>query len=315
MNILLTGGFTGGHIIPLIRLAKKIPNHEYQYVGFKDSLEEKLARDNLIPFLSLIKYDGTLKRYFCLKKYYQILDKTFLKKKPDLVISTGGYHSYPLISYAKKRKIKYILIEENTKIGLLNLLFKYNAYKFLTTFPIRKYELAPNPAIYYNVRKKDIKYDFLCLGGSLGSKVIINLAIKLAKKNKVLLIAGRYKNDYLKYASDNLEILGFVDSINYYHVAKIVITRSGSATLFELIKAKSHFITIPSLNTKRNHQYHNAKFIAQKKLGLMLNEKHISKRMLETLLTYDFREIEENQESYLAKFSSNFYEEILDGLK
>ncbi len=314
MNIILTGGFSGGHIIPLIRLAKKMKEHQYLYLGFENHLEEKLAKESNIEFFGLKKFDTKFKRYFYVKKYFNEIEQRIKKFKPQLVISTGGYHSFPMIYYAKKNNIKYILIEENMKIGLLNMLFKKNAYKFITSFPLSLGEFGPNPSIYFNPVKQSIEYDFLCIGGSLGSHIIIKEAIKLSKKYKVLVIAGRYQAEYLKYQTKNFKVLGFVNLLDYYGISKLIITRSGSSTLFELIKANASFVTIPASKTKRNHQFYNAKFIEKNGLGLMLNENRITKKSLIKALNFDFTKIKETQKNFIESFEDNFYEEIIRGI-
>ena len=49
--ICLTGGKTGGHIIPLLALAKKID--KVCYIGAKNSLEERLCKKNQITFIAM----------------------------------------------------------------------------------------------------------------------------------------------------------------------------------------------------------------------------------------------------------------------
>lgn len=315
MNILLTGGFSGGHIVPLIRLAQKINTHNYYYLGFEGFLEEKLATKANIPFIGLTKPNNKISYIINKKKRLNLLKEKLDPLKIDLVISTGGFHSFNGLSYAQELNIKYILIEENRKWGLVNLFFKRKAAKIVGTFPLRGTILGPNPSIYFPKIKKTPTYDILCLGGSLGSEPLIKEAIKISQHYKVIIIAGRYKEKYEKYEHDNCTILGFEDLTNFYGIAKITITRSGSSTLFELISLQSHFVTIPALKTKRNHQVHNAKFIHKMGLGLMLDEKKISIRTLKRALNYDFSKIEKNQLNYLKQFSHTYYEDLIDELK
>lgn len=315
MNIFLTGGFTGGHIVPLIRLKQKLSSYDFYYVGFKNSLEERLSTKASIPFFGLTKINGRFKKYLCKGKYHSELEEMLASTKIDLVISTGGYHSFPLVSYCKKKNIKLILIEENKAMGLLNLMYRRCAYKMVVNFPIAKRKniiYGPNPAIYYTPLKENIVYDYLVIGGSLGSEVLIKLAIELSlRKKKVLLIAGRYKESYMEYINEYLEILGFVNSIEYYKMAKMVITRAGSATLFELIKANTSFLIVPSESTKRNHQIKNAKYIYKRGMAYMMRENDLSIRKIIKLLDKNNTQMLKLQQEFISSFDSYFYEKII----
>ena len=49
--IVLTGGKTGGHIMPLLAIAKKL--NQVCYVGSYDSLEERLCKEHHIDFIGM----------------------------------------------------------------------------------------------------------------------------------------------------------------------------------------------------------------------------------------------------------------------
>lgn len=310
LKIILTGGFTGGHIIPLIRLKKKYENEfQFEYVGFNGYLEEKLAKDNNISFIGLKKNKNILQLFIFIFKWFKILNTKI--KKTDLIISSGGFHSFPLVLYARIKKIKYILIEENSKMGILNLLFKEKAYRTISNFPLKNCLYMLNPSVYFSAKPTYKQYDFLIIGGSLGSKILANLAIKLSKKKKVLLIAGRYDKIYKQYENSNLKVLGFVNVSEYYRQANIIICRAGSSTIFELIAINSCFILIPSMKTKRNHQYFNAKYINDNKLGLMIEENKIDSTNFYEYLNFDFSKIIDNQKKFINSFDGDSYGNII----
>lgn len=123
-----------------------------------------------------------------------------LKLKPDLIISTGGGHSYHILKYAKKKKIPYYLIEENVKMGLVNKIFLHSSKNLFSPFKFKgkKAILAAHPSTLINIKTGKIECDFLFLGGSLGSDIIAKLAIKMRNMPyKSVLICGKKKKNIL----------------------------------------------------------------------------------------------------------------------
>ena len=59
--IVLTGGKTGGHVIPLIAIAKEL-HQEFMYVGGIGFLEEKICHNEKILFLGL-NYNKSMYNY------------------------------------------------------------------------------------------------------------------------------------------------------------------------------------------------------------------------------------------------------------
>ena len=97
-KILLVGGGTGGHAVPLLNVAKYLkihsPDCQLHWIGEKESLESKLSIDNGIPFSPIVC--GKLRRYFSLTTLllpFQvsigILQSLAIlgKEKPDAIFS------------------------------------------------------------------------------------------------------------------------------------------------------------------------------------------------------------------------------------
>ncbi len=288
--IVLTGGKTGGHIIPLISIAKTV-NNSY-YIGSINSLEEKLCKEFNINFKGLdLKNNNIFNIIKCLFK---------LKlKNVDMVISTGGYVSVPVLLYAIIHRIPIYLIEENLIIGSTNHFFSFFAKKVFTAYKIsnkKKFITSGIPLIDdYEKNNIKIDYDILIIGGSLGSKPLCDLAINLSKDYKVLLIAGRFYNDYQE--NNNLIIYDYINNLrNYISKSRLVISRAGAVTTYEIFKENVLCIVVPSLNTKKNHQYLNALYFEKcgcaklfkenelneinRYIKYLFNNKEIANRML-----------------------------------
>ncbi|MDE5868056.1 MAG: UDP-N-acetylglucosamine--N-acetylmuramyl-(pentapeptide) pyrophosphoryl-undecaprenol N-acetylglucosamine transferase [Anaeroplasmataceae bacterium] len=273
--IALTGGKTGGHIMPLLAIANSYKN--VCYVGGKGSLEESLCLKEQITFIGL---DLKKRSIFHLFKEY----KKLKMPKIDGIVSTGGYVSVPLLLYGIKNHIPIYLIEENVIMGRANQLFSLFAKKVFLTYELpkmkKKYEIVGLPM---KTPPKTIiskfEFDILIIGGSLGSKPLCDLAFCLNEKYRICLVAGRYEEDYQNIK--NVKTMKFSDDlINLMKKSKLVISRAGAATTYELFANNCPTILVPSKKTKQNHQYLNAIYFEKKGCCKLLKEENASKDVL-----------------------------------
>jgi len=263
-----TGGKTGGHIFPLVNLIKSIDTPS-KYVGYNDFLEEKVCKDNGIDFVGLDYKKGYFNILKCVKKLNKLIDKNNV----SCVISTGGFVSAPLVIYAILNKIPIYLFEENTILGSFNKIMYPFCKKMFVAYKMGKMK---KKYVHTGLPMKKIKehcsydYDILIIGGSLGSKPLCDLALRLNKSYKVLLVAGRYYNDY---KNKNINIIEFSNDIYTLILSsRCVITRGGAMSMYEVMYLKRPLIVIPSENTKKNHQVINAKLLSEKKALIMVRE-------------------------------------------
>lgn len=135
-------------------------------------------------------------------------------------------------------------------------------------------------------------------GGSLGAPIINNEMIKVVKTlhdvddMEFVIITGKrnfkeviaelevdgfefMEKDGYKI-SGNLRVLEYAKDLPEYMLAsELLITRAGALTVAEIAAAKKVSILIPSPNVTGNHQYHNAKVLADKGAAILLEEKNI----------------------------------------
>lgn len=81
--------------------------------------------------------------------------------------------------------------------------------------------------------------------------------------------------------SDNINILEYVDNMHeYLSAADLVISRAGALTVSEITACSKAAILIPSPNVTGNHQYFNAKVVADKGGAVILEEKDLTEEKL-----------------------------------
>ncbi len=279
-----TGGKTGGHIMPLISLIKE-NKQDAIYIGQKGNIEENICKKNGIRFIGYEKYNSKLKStllgYFDLKKKLKKYDI-------EALIASGGYVSLSACLYAIRYRIPIFLLEENIVEGSMNKwLYPFCKMKFLAykTRPLKKKEMVSGlPLRPKEYSEKMTRFDVLIIGGSLGSKVLCDAAYKISKEYKTCLIAGRYSKDYLE--NKNLKIIDFTEDIyTLMQESKVIIARAGASTTAEIFYINKPFICIPSMKTKKNHQFYNAKFFSDSNGCILCLEKNIEKDLLSHIHT------------------------------
>lgn len=239
MNIVVSGGGTGGHIYPALALIREIKKESkevnFLYIGTEEGLESKLVTREDIPFKSIhitgfkrkISFDNikTITRFIKgVKKSKKIL-KEF---KADIVIGTGGYVCGPVVYAAAKLGIPTIIHEQNSVPGLTNKFLSRYVEKIAICFeeakeffPDNKVVLTGNPraseVLNQDVIKgrKSVGLDVavplvLIVGGSRGARPINEAVLKsLAhlgqKPYQVLYVTGDVHYEEVK---NEVELIG-----------------------------------------------------------------------------------------------------------
>ncbi|MEP2170857.1 MAG: undecaprenyldiphospho-muramoylpentapeptide beta-N-acetylglucosaminyltransferase [Polaribacter sp.] len=314
INILISGGGTGGHIYPAIAIANELklryPDANFLFVGAKDKMEmekvpqagyeikglwisgiqRKLTVDNLsFPF----KMISSLRN----------ASKIIRKFKPDVAIGTGGFASGPTLIVANSKGIPTLIQEQNSYPGITNKLLSKRAHKICVAydnlerfFPVEKIVKTGNPVRqdllsihskteegkkFFELNKT--KKTILVLGGSLGARKINQLVesnLEFFKKQEVQVIwqCGKlYFDEYKKYSElENIQVHQFLNRMDLaYASADIIISRAGASSVSELCIVGKPVIFIPSPNVAEDHQTKNAKAIVDKHGAILLKESEL----------------------------------------
>ncbi len=131
MKVIITGGGTGGHIYPALAIAQEIkervPEVDLLYVGTEKGLESTIVPRTGITFktidISGINRSSMLKASRSLVKF----PKSFFQGwdivrdfKPDIIVGTGGYVSFPVVLAGTFSPGKTFIHEQNAILGLAN---------------------------------------------------------------------------------------------------------------------------------------------------------------------------------------------------
>jgi len=311
INIIISGGGTGGHIYPAIAIANELklryPDANFLFVGAKDKMEmEKVPQagyDIKGLWISGIQRKLTAKNLSFPFKLISSLwnaNKIIRKFKPDVAIGTGGFASGPTLMMAARKGIPTLIQEQNSYPGITNKLLSKKAQKICVAyddlerfFPADKIIKTGNPVrqdllSIHHKREEGIQFfkldknkkTILILGGSLGARKINQLIEKqldFFKNQEVQLIwqCGKlYVDEYQKYDGlPNVQVHQFLNRMDYaYAAADIIISRAGASSVSELCIVGKPVVFIPSPNVAEDHQTKNAKAVADKHGAILLKE-------------------------------------------
>lgn len=314
VNILLSGGGTGGHIYPAVAIANELklrnPQSKFLFVGAMGRMEmEKIPQlgykikglniSGLQRSLSLKNLSFPFKLIQSLIRANKII-KNF---KPNVVIGTGGFASGPTLYMANKRKIPSLIQEQNSYPGITNKLLAKKADRICVAydglekfFPEEKLIKTGNPVrqdlLDIQTKREDAlehfkldknKKTLVVLGGSLGARAInraveANLSAIVKLNVQVIWQSGKlYFEEYSKYNEINgVQVHEFVEKMDLlYAAADIIISRAGAGTISELCIVGKPVIFIPSPNVAEDHQTKNAASVSDQNAAILLKESDI----------------------------------------
>ena len=313
-RIVLTGGGTAGHVTPNLALIPQLlkDGWDVHYVGENNSVEERLTSS-----IEGVTYHGIscgkLRRYFDVKNFTDpfkvmkgIAQATLLMKKlkPDVVFSKGGFVSVPVVYGAKLNGVPVVCHESDMTPGLANKLTAPFAKVMCCTFPEAAklagakglYTGTPiRPEILKGNREKglerfgftDGKPVIMVTGGSSGA-LAINEAVygalgKLTESFQVLHLCGPNNfNASLEGASNYVQVEYLNEEMaDAYACADIMISRSGSNTLCEILALRKPALLIPyPKGASRGDQIINAQSFVDRGLSHQLLQENLTPETL-----------------------------------
>jgi UDP-N-acetylglucosamine--N-acetylmuramyl-(pentapeptide) pyrophosphoryl-undecaprenol N-acetylglucosamine transferase len=315
IKVIFAGGKTGGHIFPAIAMAmefkKRFPRSQISFVGTREGLEKKIVPQyGFELFFTQVRglsRKSNLSNLFwgiyLLRGLFQSL-MILNRKRPHLVVGTGGYVSFPVVMLASLMHIPTMIQEQNSYPGI--------STRFLARFADRVYLSYPESTGYFpagskfkvigNPVREDIigadrrkalqefgldpdKKTLFVFGGSQGSRAINRALLEclglLDSTWQILWQTG--KSDYgevlrkTEKSKIKCAIHPFIqDMKSAYAAADLVISRAGALTLAEITACGKPAILIPYPFAAADHQRHNAEALKRSGAACVIPEKDLT---------------------------------------
>jgi UDP-N-acetylglucosamine--N-acetylmuramyl-(pentapeptide) pyrophosphoryl-undecaprenol N-acetylglucosamine transferase len=208
MRIVLTGGGSGGHLIPLVTVAKKIkekvPDCDFLFMGPGGKMEQEIMSGAGIPSKNVMS--GKIRRYFSFHNFIDLFKVPvglfqalvyLLFYMPDAIFSKGGYASLPVVLVGWFYRIPILIHESDANPGMANsILAKFSKRVAVSYpqaeiyFPADQVVLTGNP-IREDINQGDVfrarekfhlsesKKVIFVVGGSQGARFINNKIISI----------------------------------------------------------------------------------------------------------------------------------------
>ncbi len=334
MNLIFTCGGTAGHINPAIAVANMMrerdPEGKILFIGASGHMEEKLVPQagfevKCLPGSGLSrKLDpaGIKKNLYavkCVLDAVKTCKAVFREFKPDAVIGTGGYASFPALFAAQSMGIPTCVHEANALPGVTTKLAAYRADKVMVAFETSakhyrhpdKVEAVGMPIrreFLYQTRqsaRKELGLEgpiVVSAFGSQGAKVMNEtIADMMALEQKDgfpfhhIHATGSFGREWMpQRVKDNgvdhedvpqLDIREYIYNMpTLMAAADLFISRAGSGSCNEIGVVGVPCILIPSPNVTANHQEKNARVLEAAGGAVVMLEKDCTPEALYSLI-------------------------------
>ena len=280
--------------------------HHVEVQGFKRKLTPYNIKSAWLAFTSPMKAKKLLREF-----------------KPDIVIGTGGYVCWPLLKAAASMGIPTAIHESNAIPGVAVKMLARYVDRIYTNFDAtaaalgevyaKKVVKVGNPiksqfsSLKYDEARKSLdidgKYKYLLLscGGSMGAEKVNDEMLDFMRdytKNHPELLhihstgsieyeaATAKAREYGLVGHENIRVQEYIYNMpELMAAADIVVSRAGAMTLSELAALKKCCVLIPSPHVADNHQYKNAKVLADADAAVLFEEKELSNGVMHEALS------------------------------
>lgn len=331
MKILLSGGGTGGHFYPLIAIAEEVNSiaQEQHIVNCKlyymsnAPYDQKLLDEQFITFIPITA--GKLRVYFSFQNFIDIIKtavgivgalyKVF-QLYPDVVISKGGYASFPVLVAAWFLRIPVIVHESDTVPGRVTSWAGKFARRVALSYPEAapffdrsKVALTGQPvrrSVAYPAKEGAKEFFELdpqlktigIVGGSIGAKAIneciVQILPRLVSSYQIIHQSGKSQYESVKtdaalvldenHHRGRYRLYPFLNDVQtkmFGGAADLIITRAGSM-LFEIAAWGKPAIVVPGSAEvyHADHQRKNAYHYARTGAAVVIEEKNLTSSIL-----------------------------------
>ncbi len=323
MNVIFTCGGTGGHIYPAIAVAKMLrsrkPESNILFIGADDGMEK-----NLVPregfALQTIRISNYQRKFTPAAVWHNLTTlvhmagsmrrakKIIREFKPDVIVGTGGYASYPALKMGAKMGIPTAVHESNAVPGLTTRLVEKDVDTVMVSFEesracytnpdrVKVVGTPVREEFLYTARQEararlglgDTPLVVSCWG-SLGAREMNKKIARFMKRacddqtpfrhiHATGSFGWRWMGEYVKGQGVDLASQPQIDMREFIYdmpdvmaAADLIICRAGAATIAEVAASGTPCIMIPSPNVTDNHQEKNARVLEKHGAAVVIRE-------------------------------------------
>ena len=297
LKAIIAGGGTGGHLFPAVAVGEEMqrarPDSEVLFVGTSNGMEAKWFPKSGVRYelLEVRGFTGKspLTRIRALGQFLQALRrarKLIRSFEPAVVVSAGGYASAPIAVAAITARTRLVLLEQNTRPGLVNRMLWRFARKICvgfadaaSAFDSSKVEVTGNPVRFSKMpeplRQHAGPLQILVLGGSSGAHRLnlgVLKALALLHEQGTQLVITHQTGDadaaMVEEAYRSIypaaRVVTFIDDMAAaLDEADLIIARAGAMTVSEIALAGRPAIFVPYPFHRDRQQEHNARVLAR----------------------------------------------------
>ena len=323
MKVIFTCGGTGGHINPAIAVAnilkERHPDAEILFIGAERQMEEDLvprAGYKLIALpaacfereKSFKALKSNLKGVGEIRRAIKACKKIIREFRPDVIIGTGGYASFPALYVGSKLGVPTCVHESNAVPGLATKLVSNRVDRMLVAFEdsAQYYQKAKSVEVVgmpvrreflftqRDQARKELGLDqrplVVSAFGSLGARdmnKVLARMMPIEKKNGLpfqhIHATGEdgweWMPDYVKSLRLELSDCPGIDMRQYIYnmptvmvAADVIISRAGASSCNEIAASGTPCILIPSPYVTNHHQEKNAQVYADRGAAVVIQE-------------------------------------------
>ena len=328
MKVLFTCGGTAGHVNPALAVAQTFekyhPGCQVLFVGAEKGMEKRLVEQAGYPIrcVKVSTFERQLSWKIIRHNFKSVFkvpvgqwqaSRILRQFKPDLVVGTGGYASFPAVREATRMGIPTAIHESNAFPGLTTRVLAKRVNLVMVGFPeaAEYYTNAKQVAVTgtpvrgaffrldreqarRELRLDDDKPLVVSFWGSQGARDMnlmtedfVQRWVAEGRPFHYIHSGGRDYETMVQHLKErgvsvtDQEVRPYIDNMpTVMAAADLVICRAGASTLGELTAMGKPAVLVPSPYVAANHQFKNAKVLADRGAAELLEEKTCSGQSL-----------------------------------
>ncbi len=302
--VLIMAGGTGGHVFPGLAVARRLLEKRVQiiWLGTRRGLEaHAVSASGLAIDMEWLTIRGVRNKgwiswlllpftlIYAMAQAFRVMRR----RRPDVVLSMGGFVAGPGGLMAWLMRTPLLIHEQNAIPGMTNRWLALIADLVLSGFPeafgnhiaarpvgnpVRD-EIAALPPPEERIGKRNGRLRLLIVGGSLGAKIfndVVPEAVRSLPANdrpEVWHQCGRHSATQVAsdYGDVPVKVSEFIDDMaTAYAWADVVLCRAGAMTIAELAASGSASILVPYFYAVDDHQTANAQYLSDREAAVLI---------------------------------------------